>query len=1086
MDQLNPQQRKAVETIDGPVLVVAGPGTGKTQLLSLRVVNILKNRDVSPENILCLTFTDAGSQEMSKRLVTFIGKAAYEVRTNTFHAFASYLQSRYIEYFDRSPFDSLITDLQASKLLSKLLLELSISDPLYEKPNMNGVSYTINEMKQFIGKIKKSSLTTVQLRSIIQQSLDTMIYLRDKTELVNSMLAEIPRDTDKKIEFCDDLKAKAARIFKNLPAELTQKRVALPGSYEPYGQYLARRFEETDWYEGAKTTGFRNLRESFFDKKKNDFHAREKNRFLKMQSALKVYEKYQSFLVEQGLFDFDDMILDAVAAIEKSEELRSILQTQYRYILIDEFQDTNGSQMRIVELLTEGLKSPNIMAVGDDDQAIMRFQGASVVFLEQFEDNYQGTARIVLQTNYRSTPSLVKLGQDVSQQIVRRSAASRDEKVLVANKKENSPKRFNVRSYATQELQYFDVARSIKQRMDEGFIRNAKKPQEAIAVIAWKRTSLAALIPYLKMFGVDFTYDVLSTVNKTEALQSFLATLHYVAFLAVGDEARADPWLAQVLAAPELGVPEDEYVHFALEANRNKRENRKGWTSSLAQCESPGLARLRTWLSQACAYAAASSAQRALHFLAKPFVDYYQRNAQTDPFAIMEFNYGLSAFLNFVEDERKTGGNQKHAAGLMKLADVNRLLEEAEKFDVAINVEVPISRPEAAALKTAHKSKGLEYDLVYLIDVDEASWHGRAGRPGIVCPNIYLNESRDEDDMRRLLFVALTRARSELEMSLGKSGIVGELLDNVDEQLIELPLEEISSQSMALWEESYYPNNQSLKDLITSVLAEKRLSASLLNSFVKYNPEEPGDGKGFVLKQVFNFPQAPVSHFEFGTTMHTYLELYLNHVIKAQDMTADELLERMHNELDGLDFEEAEIASMHERLDLIAQVFIPQIGEYANKDTLSEQWLNAVVDGVPLVGRSDLLVFDNKNKTIRVCDWKTGSKDRLDDAYQRQLVFYKLLVEESGLYPGWSVAGSIDIFIEPDFKTRELTPARFEDVPDEDVEHVRNLIQAVYWRIQNADFDTSAFDPADFDKKELQRAFEEWLIADCTDRKARG
>ena len=1097
MEKLNPQQLEAVQTLDGPVLVVAGPGTGKTQLLSLRVANILENRDASPENILCLTFTDAGATAMSKRLATFIGKQAYAVRINTFHAFAAFLKDRYIEYFERSPFDSLITDLRSSKLVCELLMELSISDPLYQKPGKQGVPNHISDVKQFIGKIKKSGLTTDELRLIADQSLRTMDYIKDHTDLISSMSATIPTKTQAKADFCDELRVKAGLILNKLPPELMERKVALPGSYEPYGLYLTRCFEEGDWYAGENnnTTGLQNLRKRFFDKKTLDFAATERRRYAKLLSVLNVFDRYQHYLSEHGLFDFDDMILDATRAIEKHTDFQNLLQDQYRYILIDEFQDTNGSQMRIVELLSQGLERPNIMAVGDDDQAIMRFQGASVAFLNQFEETYRGTKRIVLQTNYRSTPSLVQLGQVIARQIEGRSQASKEEKALRAFKKEAAPATFCTKAYATPELQYYAVARSIRQRIDEGFIRDAKDPNEAIAVIASKRKSLVSLIPYLKMSGVDFTYDVLQTVGKIESLQGFFACLNYVSYLSGGDTSRADYWLPQVLAAVELGVSAEEYVAFALEA----KDNRGGWTAELRAgrfkatglraAEPTGLSKLFGWLTQATRLAAASSAMRALLFLAKPFVDYYRGHAMDSPFSVMEFNYGLSALIDFVEAEMVLSDRFDGAGRPLKLTEICRHLEEAQRLDVDIRVTLPISRPEAVALKTAHGSKGLEYDLVYLIDADEDTWHGRSRQSGISCPNIYLSESRDDDDMRRLLFVAVTRARSELEMSLGKSGTVGELLDSVDQETLEFAPEEIAAQSMALWEDSYYPDDQDIRALVHSTLASRSLSASLLNAFVEFDEERAsagGDGgvggRAFVLSKAFSFPQMPVSHFEFGTKMHRYLELYLNHVIKTGELSPSELLDKMHQEIDALDFEETEITHMHERLDLIAKAFIPVVGDYLTESSLAEQWIRATVDEVPLVGRSDLLLFSDTNKTIRVCDYKTGTAGKQDDNYVRQLVFYKILIEESGLYPGWTVSSGMDIFVEPDPRTGALEQPVTYIIPDDEVEHVRELIKAVYWRIQNADLDTSAFDPTGIDSNDIQRAFELWLIEDYRQR----
>ena len=109
LERLNPQQREAVEYIDGPLMVIAGPGTGKTQLLSLRAANILAQRDIQPQNILCLTYTEAGAEAMTKRLIELIGRDGYNIEVSTFHAFASGCRNKYPEYFREKSRTTLIS-----------------------------------------------------------------------------------------------------------------------------------------------------------------------------------------------------------------------------------------------------------------------------------------------------------------------------------------------------------------------------------------------------------------------------------------------------------------------------------------------------------------------------------------------------------------------------------------------------------------------------------------------------------------------------------------------------------------------------------------------------------------------------------------------------------------------------------------------------------------------------------------------------------------------------------------------------------------------------------------------------------------
>ncbi|NJS40916.1 UvrD-helicase domain-containing protein [Candidatus Gracilibacteria bacterium] len=155
-NNLNPEQKKAVDTIDGPVMVVAGPGMGKTELLSLRVANILKQTDTPPESILCLTFTDSAAQNMLERLKSLIGKEAYNIAIHTFHSFATEIINHNPEFFfDGAKFQP-ADDLQQIKILSKIIDNLLPSSPL-SIPNKDFKHNHIRNIKQAISNIKKKA-----------------------------------------------------------------------------------------------------------------------------------------------------------------------------------------------------------------------------------------------------------------------------------------------------------------------------------------------------------------------------------------------------------------------------------------------------------------------------------------------------------------------------------------------------------------------------------------------------------------------------------------------------------------------------------------------------------------------------------------------------------------------------------------------------------------------------------------------------------------------------------------------------------------------------------------------------------------
>ncbi|MDR2492515.1 MAG: ATP-dependent helicase [Coriobacteriales bacterium] len=1129
IQHLNNEQRRAVEALDGPVLVVAGPGTGKTQLLSLRVANILAMRDVAPHNILCLTFTNAGAEAMTRRLTRFIGRDALGVHVATFHSFAEDLRSRFPEFFSRGAYGTLISELQSRKLLSALLAQLSIDDALYRRSGHSGIRNDLSAVAAAIGTIKNTGLRTDEMRSIVAQNRATIEHFEKATPLLALVEDALTGGKAAKCAKLDALRETVASLPSELDRALLAPVVQIPGTYVPYARYVMQLFAQTELYdEQGKTTGFQGLRKELFGDSR-PYAFTDRAVCDKLESLLGIYDQYHTYLMRYDFYDYDDMILEALETVSGSPQLRAALQEQYRYILVDEFQDTNGAQMRLLDLLTAGNARPDILAVGDDDQAIMRFQGASVEFLNQFEQHYDRTERIVLKTNYRSTFELVALGQEVARQIESRAPASVAEKLLVSHlparrhdESSAADPRSVARSYASQDLQYFAVARSIRDRIDAGYMSASAHPGEQIAVICSRHRGLQGLIPYLKHFDIAYNYQVSNSLTRIPALQTLFALMRFASAYSSGDTARAQVQLPALLSAPELGLAPEVYLGFAVQA----RINAGDWLAALNESTDPELRELAAWLRASAKLAASVPVRTALFELSRPLATWYRQHEEKDPFAAIEFNYGLRALLDFVSAEAEAAalvepagldngdkdGALRQQDGLLRLDAAGRLLEEAQRFGLAVNVSVPLSRPDAVTLLTAHSSKGLEFDLVYLIDADDATWHGGARQSGLLCKNLLFAEHADEDDARRLLFVALTRARHELEVSLSGTKLVRELVGELEVVESKPDTTLLVEQSQQCWEQNYYPQDLKLQELLAPLLADLRMSVSLLNAFVDYDAKRETDGTGFFIDRVLRLPQEPSAALDFGSLVHQALEDCLSHVIKTQDWDLDYLLERYTAAVQRLDFDEAELSHLVQRLVRVVTGFMPQMGAMlglegnAAAQARSEVWARADADGIPLVGKFDLLVCDEAARTIKVFDYKTGKPNagKPSRAYMRQLQFYKLLIEQSYEFDGWTVLGGADVFVEPvDAPGAGTAEPAFFTVDDEDLEHLRLLVKAVWQRIQDQRLDTSGFessehfrelrrccvykrDSADGTKKagdpkapttaDIQPVYEQWLI----------
>ena len=320
--QLNPAQKQAVDTIDGPVMVVAGPGTGKTQVLTTRIANILLQTDTDPSAILALTFTDSAAKNMRQRLAKMIGKTAYYVNINTFHSFCANVIRQHPEYFPIQRDSEPLTDLERYEIHESLLNQVKLEQL---KP-LNAPYFFVKDIVSAISNLKREGVSPEKFEQIIADEQQAFDHPQEKLTKVESRRQE-----------------------KNL---------------------------------------------------------------IKWGELLALYCGYQEQLAERQRYDFDDMIALVVQAFQQEELLLLSYQEKLHYFLVDEHQDTNSSQNQVVDLLASywGDKA-NIFTVGDPNQAIFRFQGASIENMLGFVDRYAQATVINLNTGYRCSQTIYNAAQ---------------------------------------------------------------------------------------------------------------------------------------------------------------------------------------------------------------------------------------------------------------------------------------------------------------------------------------------------------------------------------------------------------------------------------------------------------------------------------------------------------------------------------------------------------------------------------------------------------------------------------------------------------------------------------------------------
>ncbi|MCL1929754.1 ATP-dependent helicase [Candidatus Saccharibacteria bacterium] len=1043
-DNLNDAQKKAVNQIDGPVMVVAGPGTGKTQLLSMRVGNILRQTDALAQNILCLTFTDNASNNMTKRMSELFGKEAYRVAVFTFHAFAQSVINQYPEFFFDGAGEAFeaADEITRQKIIGDILRELPMNNPL--------------------GKLLDDE--PIYLRGVVSAISDIK-----RAGLWHEDLAKILAEND---NFINEVEPILAQFF-NTPTARSHVEVAryqakfaalkLPNAQTDYQPSLANTLKteiqkmiELNAAHATPTTKFiTEFRNTYLEKNRHGkWIMRDRKRGKKMKAAVEVYAKYLAVMGKRRLYDFDDMILRLVSALEIFPELKFNLQEQYQYILVDELQDTNDAQMKILEFLTDYSNTPNVMTVGDYKQAIFRFQGAEVANIAKFAKRFGDELKLFeLENNYRSSSKILDAAYAA---IDTNSALRLDAKLtgkLTAKKdRSNAVVKHVVATDWTSELAY--VADNIERQIKAGIA------PENIAVIAKKHRHLAELVPFLATKNIPLQYekeqDVLASppVKQLELLAR--ATVH----IAQQDFDQANELLPKILAHPAWDITTIELWKLALAAAH------KNWLDVMLERDG----NIKTAAEKILELARNSETENLGTMLDAAFAPYREhffneKNRQKNPDEYLRYLSDLTALRNLVRDYK--GKDDLELADFIELIDAYRNLGET------ITLTRRYQTGNRVQLLSAHKAKGLEFDTVYILNATNDTWaKSMRGRNSLVFPsNIPLSIDDSEDEHARLLYVAMTRAERQLFITTHQFDDKGrELLpcsyladaNMAQEKLAAESIEKQVKNTETAWHKSLVETTPTLKDLLAPMLENYKISPTHLNRFTDL---EYGGPEVFLMKTLLRFPEAKSANAGFGTAIHATLQFVHNALRADEKMPNSETIQKYFTtilkkqSLSKLDYQKYLKKGLSD-LEVFVSQFKFEPAQIAERKFSQD---NVVVDEMRLNGTIDMLIVDKERKEIVVYDYKTGQAyEKWDKTtklhkYRQQLLFYKILVENSREFAGYTVTRGVLQFVEP--LDGEIVSLDL-DYTEEELNNHKKLLRAVWHRIINLDLpNTSKYSP---------------------------
>lgn len=653
---LNTAQKLAVDTVEGPVLVVAGPGTGKTHILTLRIANILRETQANPANILVLTFTESAARTVRTRLAHLVGETtARDVAVFTFHSFCDYLLKTYPDFFPAWEGKRLAGDVEATLLWRQVL----------------------EHEKILHLRLPKSPY----------------FYLRD---------------------------------LESLYKDLTRERITLD-AYRTWGNEEADRIrsDEKNYY----------LRDSVHGKK-GDFKpdgTKKLERLEKVFEAIQLFEAYEERKEAEGVYDFSDVLRGVVDALQKDEALRATLQEQFQYLLADEHQDANAYQHALLDSFAFD-EHPNLFVVGDEKQAIYRFQGADATHFREFLVRYPRTTLITLTESFRSLEGI--LGEAHSTAVAHIPASYGDHEPLSATRAGTA--KLSLLAAPDPLAERDQVATLVEQALAEGVL-----PHE-IAVIAARNATADRMAEHLAGKGIPTLRAGDVALASRPLIRSVLALMRAVAHPL--DTAS----LRECLLAPwwEEGIAE--------RATFLARTRDKDLLPNLIETF-PKIGNVITSLQEASLHTATLPLFSELLQTSGARGYFLSHTEHLDDVGLVRKLYG------FLEEivARNTS---------VMFSDAVTLLSQASEHGLNWVKSSATQKEGMVTVITAHKAKGMEFERVFIVGLTENEWEKGKMAAKIPSP---VDMAKNAEDAAKQFYVALTRAKDEVTLSYSVETLEG-------------------------------------------------------------------------------------------------------------------------------------------------------------------------------------------------------------------------------------------------------------------------------------------------------------------------
>lgn len=989
----NDKQTECIKNVDGPVMVLAGPGTGKTFTIIRRIKYMLE-LGIVPSSILCLTYSEAAANEMKSRLVKEIGTVASAVSVNTYHAFCNEIIRQYPNEFELLDGVCLVDEITKQSIMKDVLLELK---PQFYQTKWGNSLYFIPELLKAVDEIKSNQVAKDEYFN----TLNTHSAWQGKMDELQAEYIE------------REQKGKLVKTF------LT--------SYDNH-----------------------------------------KKKIEKAKEAWAIYEKYDLKLKQKNFIDFNDMINMVLDVFDKNLEFLQKVSSRFKYFLVDEYQDTNYSQNKIVFMLAQGAKSRNIFVVGDDDQIIYEFQGAKTDTIEKFLKLFPDTKVICLNENNRSTQNILDFSYSIISQDKSRLEYNSEfsekqiSKILTSMNKSISDKneKIQIHGFADNKQENNFIVDKIERIIKSDKLplnKECEKDLSKIAILTRENSELSAFASLLEAKNIQFQ---LKEAKSIFDIKSSLVIYFYLKAL-VNNEYYADKLFGLLLSEP-FSFDNADYSYL-LSKNRI---NHKDLISNIRF----GLEENYVWANPVKVKSFISIFDKLLKL----------RNSLNIKDLVVEV-VNQTGILNFYLNNEVNKSDNIYA--------IKKIIDEAQAFmllnkgcwlkdfldhlDAAFESNIPIVidkedyTQNAVQLVTLHGSKGREFDFVFMPNLIAKKWESKRVNNTMSLPIDKNDKNVDEKQARfseqlRLLFVGVTRAKYSLTLSYSNSTdaspqeLTSYLTEPVrNENLVEtynhtLEKDEYLNEIALMIKKQLFDYSTAFTDELKARIENFIISPSSLNSYLSCP-------RAFLYSNILDIPVLDKDRANacYGSAIHKTLQWAVNYAknnVRYPDKIS--LISCFEKNLNNEKFQ-----SQNERdeyitrgLKCIEKYYKQMLETPPDRIFATEYSFNFVpFENNFLKGFIDR-IEKNDDGTVELYDYKTGgakSKSQIADGkdyenYLNQLRFYKYAYELQN--PNTMVTRAGLIFVE------EPDSNFYVNLTEEDNLNIKEKIEFAYKNIAELNF----------------------------------